>query len=149
MDSPFYNFEVLEDAYRFNFNSVGPKGIIPKTIIYSHTDLPNYYNLALGDVKPDGSLDVFSKSNNDDMEKILATVIQTLMVFLAYHPEGNVFFTGSTPTRTRLYQIVLNKEIDKVDSTLKVLGLYEDNLEPFEPNKNYEGFVVSKKKSNI
>lgn len=105
--------------------------------------------MALGDIKPDGSLDVLSKSNNGDMEKILSTVIQTLMVFLAYQPEANVFFAGSTPTRTRLYQIVLNKEIDKVYSTLKVLGLYEDDLEPFEPNKNYEGFVVSKKKSNI
>ena len=149
MDSPFYSFEVLEDAYRFTFNSVGQNGVIPKIIIYSKTDLPDYYNLALGDVRTDGTVDVFSKSNNGDMEKILATVIQTLMVFLAYHPEANVFFAGSTPTRTRLYQIVLNKEIDKVDSTLKVLGLYEDYLEPFEPNKNYEGFVVSKKKSNI
>lgn len=149
MDSPFYNFEVLEDAYRFTFNSVGRNGVIPKIIIYSKTDLPDYYNLALGDVRTDGTLDVFSKSNNGDMEKILATVIQTLMVFLAYHPEANVFFAGSTTTRTRLYQIVLNKEIDKVDSMLIVLGLYDDYLEPFEPNKNYEGFVVSKKKSNI
>lgn len=149
MDSPFYNFEVLEDAYRFTFNSVGKNGIIPKIIIYSKTDLPDYYNLALGDIKPDGSLDVLSKSNNGDMEKILSTVIQTLLVFLAYHPKANVFFAGSTPIRTRLYQIVLNKEIDKVDNTLKVLGLYNDDLEPFEPNKNYEGFVVSKKKTNI
>ena len=79
MDSPFYNFEVLEDAYRFTFKSVGRKGVIPKIIVYSKTDLPDYYNLALGDIKPDGSLDVLSKSNNGDMEKILSTVIQTLM----------------------------------------------------------------------
>ena len=113
MDSPFYNFDVLEDAYRFTFNSVGPNGVIPKIIIYSKTDLPDYYNLALGDVRPDGTLDVFSKSNNGDMEKILATVIQTLMVFLAYHSEANVFFAGSTPTRTRLYQIVRTAEAVK------------------------------------
>ena len=46
-------------------------------------------------------------------------------------------------------QLVNYKEIEKIDSTLIVLGLYEDYLEPFEPNKNYEGFVVSKKKFNI
>lgn len=42
MDSPFYTFEVKEDACRFIFNSVGPNGEISKIIIYSKTDLPNY-----------------------------------------------------------------------------------------------------------
>ncbi len=41
MDRPFYNFKVLENAYRFKFNSVGPNGVIPKIIVYSKTDLTN------------------------------------------------------------------------------------------------------------
>ncbi len=44
MDNPFYKFEILEDAYRFTFNSVGGNGVIPKVIIYSKTDLPDYYH---------------------------------------------------------------------------------------------------------
>lgn len=149
MDSPYYNFDILEDAQRFNFDSVGTNGIIPKTIIYSKTSIQDYYNLALGDIQPDGTIDVFAKSNNNDLEKILATVIQSLLVFLAYYPKAKVFFTGSTTARTRLYQIVLSKEIAKVVNQFTIWGLHNDYLEPFEPNKTYEGFVISKKKSNI
>ncbi len=148
MDKPFYDFEIVGDAFRFHFKSIGAK-IIPKIIIYQETDMPNYYNLVLADVLPDGSFDIYVKSNNGDMEKILATVVQTLMVFLAYHPKANICFSGSSETRTRLYQIVLAKEIEKVNPILDILGFRNNRLEAFETNKNYEGFVVSKKKSNI
>ncbi len=93
MDKPFYEFEIIGDAFRFHFNSVGTK-IISKIIIYQVTDMPNYYNLVLADVQPDGSFDIYVKSNNGDMEKILATVIQTLMVFLAYHPKSKCLLFG-------------------------------------------------------
>ncbi len=146
MDKPFYEFEILNDAFRFDFFSIGIEKKIPKTIVYQKTTLPNYYNLTLADILPDATLDVFSKSNNGDMEKILATVIQTVIVFLAYHPNANIFFTGSTPGRTRLYQIVLSKEIAKAIISFDILGLFNDKLEQFETNKTYEGFVISKKK---
>lgn len=145
MDSPFYEFEILEEAISYRFESVGPNGKISKNILYSSTSIPDFYNLALGDVRIDGSLDIFSKTNNGDLEKIMATVIQTMLIFLNRYPNAKVFFTGSTPARTRLYQIVLAKEITKVTDFLTVLGLYDESLEPFEANKTYEAFVISKK----
>lgn len=95
MDKPFYEFTVLEDAYRYEFLSVGLK-IIPKVIIYQTTYLPDFYSLILVDVLQDGSLDVYSESKNGDMEKVLSTVIQTILAFLAHNSEAKVEFSGST-----------------------------------------------------
>lgn len=145
MDKPFYEFTILEDAYRYEFLSVGLK-IIPKVIIYQTTDLPDFYSLILADVLHDGSLDVYSESKNGDMEKVLSTVIQTILAFLAHNPEAKVAFSGSTPHRTRLYGIILSKEIEKIHKSLTVLGLSDEGLVPFERNQKYEGFVILKKK---
>ncbi|MFN3850272.1 MAG: DUF6934 family protein [Spirosomataceae bacterium] len=145
MDKPFYDFKILDEAFRFDFISSSNIREIPKTILYQKTTIANFYNLVLADIQPDGSLDVFSESNNGDMEMILATVVQTMLVFTAYYPKASIVFTGSTPSRTRLYQIVLSKEIDKSKATFEILGLKDDKLSPFEKNQTYEGFVISKK----
>jgi hypothetical protein len=147
MDSPFYEFEVNEDAFRFYFESVGPKGVIPKLIALQNTKFENYYNLVLADIKADGTLDIYSKSNNGDMEKILATVVQTMLVFLAYNPKSFIYFEGSTPVRTRLYQIALNREFDKVQNLLTIEGFDGEYFEPFETKKSYKAFLISKKKA--
>ena len=79
------------------------------------------------------------------MEKVLATVIQTIQTFLGHYPHAKIAFSGSTPKRTHLYSIILNKEIEKVQSNLKILGLNDEGLVPFERNQKYEGFVILKK----
>ena len=43
------------------------------------------------------------------MEKVLATVVQTLGVFFMEFEGAKVFFKGSTPSRTRLYRIIIAK----------------------------------------
>ena len=92
----------------------------------------------------DGKIDVLSKSNNGDLDKILATVIQTILAFLAFYPTKKVVFTGSTPFLTRLYQILLSKEFDKVKEILDIMGITDDKLERFQRNQTYIGFVKSK-----
>lgn len=144
MDKPFYEFTILEDAFRFEFMSVG-KRKIQKVVIFQKTSLPNYYNLVLTDLLPDKTIDVLNESNNGDLEKIMATIIQTVFAFLAYHPEYYVMFAGSTPARTRLYNIILSKEIEKIKD-FEILGLKNSNLIPFVRNEIHEGFVIYKKK---
>jgi len=46
----------------------------------------NFYNLAMGHIDETGDIDVFSKSNNGDMEAILATVIKIITHFLNIIP---------------------------------------------------------------
>jgi hypothetical protein len=145
MNQPYYDFQIFEDAFRFEFESTSSEKTITKAILFQRTNLPNYYNLTLADILPDGSNDIFSKSNNGDLEKILSTVIQTILVFLAYHPPAKVVFTGSTPSRTRLYQIVLSKELDNVNEKLEVVGFTDEKIEPFQRNQSYLGFIISNK----
>ena len=145
MNQPYYDFQIFEDAFRFEFETTSQEKTIPKAILFQRTNLPNYYNLTLADILSDGSNDIFSKSNNGDLEKILSTVIQTILVFLAYHPPAKVVFTGNTPSRTRLYQIVLSKELDNVRKKLEVLGFTDEKIESFQRNQSYLGFIISNK----
>lgn len=144
MDKPFYEFTILEEAFRYEFTSVGNK-VIEKVIIFEKTDLPNYFNLVLADILEDGTIDDIVESRNGDMEKILATTIHTIFAFIAHYPEAKIFFSGSSPSRTRLYNIILTKEFRNFKN-FQILGLKNKVLLPFERNEIYEAFVIFKKK---
>ena len=148
MTHPFYDFTILNEALRFEFDSVG-KRIIPKVILFSVTDLSSIYSLTLANLLPDGSLDDTTVSDNGDMEKVLATVLQCVIVFLNDHPNAIVAFSGSSISRTRLYQIAIARELQQAIDRFNVWGLTQDTVEPFERNKSYEGFLVSLKSVNI
>ena len=68
----------------------------------------------------------------------MATVIETLFVFLETHSGKTVFFQGSTPTRTRLYRIAIGRLIDE----LFVEGIIRDRAEPFQKNTNYTAYLI-------
>lgn len=104
--------------------------------------IPGIYNLALVDVKPDGSFDDMSVSNNQDMETIIATVIRTIQVFLTFQPTAKVFFMGSTPSRTRLYRGIINKYLAQAEQIYETHGIIDWVNEPFEGHKNYEVFLI-------
>jgi hypothetical protein len=132
---------------RFEFDSVGIQRTVRKVIRYAQTVIPDFYTLALFDKLETGVLSDSSRTNQGDMEKVLATVLQTVFVFLSKHPDATVVFTGSTPARTRLYQIAISKEIFKVKHLFAIQGFTDGNFEDFEFGKGYEGFAISSKKS--
>lgn len=121
MKTAFYDFNIGADARRYTFTSVGPRPV-NKVVLYSETDFLNYYTLSLADVEPDGQLNYLSARNNGDLERILATVAQTLLAFLAHYPAAHVAFAGSTPSRTRLYQIVLTRELQAASAKFVIFG---------------------------
>jgi hypothetical protein len=143
MDKPFYDFVVLDEALRFEFVSMGKKQI-SKAVVYAETNIPRLYNLGMGDVNPDQSLDFETISDNGDRDRILATVIRTLLVFFESRPLALVAFTGSTPARTRLYQILLAREIDKPPVLFTCWGLNETgDVARFARNSAYIGFILA------
>lgn len=144
MNQPFYEFTILDEAYRFEFMSRGKEDIL-KVISISKTDLSHIFMLTLADVRTDGSLDTKTVSNNGDMEKIIATVFQCVDTFLNRHPHAAVAFTGSEPLRMRLYQIVLNRELTSLVHRFNVYGINDFGIVPFISNHSYEGFIVSSK----
>nr|MCU0339015.1 hypothetical protein [Spirosomataceae bacterium] len=115
MDKPAYPFKVLEDGQRFEFQSISQKRVVQKVVEFRELETANIYNLALVDIKQDGTFDDMSVTNNQDMERIIATVIRTIQVFLTFKPSAKVFFMGSTPSRTRLYRGIINKYLAQAE----------------------------------
>lgn len=150
MNSEFYKFQSDENQLLFTFQSVSDKQIIDKVILYSPLpDNPEIFNLALGDVLETGELCDLTISNNMDLEKIMATVIQTMLLFFKKHPNCFIYFKGSSPERTRLYRIIISKEFDGANKIFDIYGIIDDNIMPFEKNQPYTSFVVALKKQNF
>jgi len=144
----YSQYSITEHANHlyFEFFSEGPRGRIKKgvrySLIYENEGL-KVYNLAFGDVdQHTGGLNDLSLSNNNDRNKILATVAVTVLKFINSFPEAWVYARGSTPSRTRLYQISLALNFDEVSEYLDIYGSLNDKLYKFEKNVNYDYFIV-------
>ena len=144
MTHSFYDFSIHNEAHRFEFDSVGDR-IIHKVIVYEKLPFPNTYNLALGDIDEQGKADFEIISDNGDRDYVLATVIQTLIAFFQRNPRASVFISGSTPSRTRLYQVVIARELAEIQKRFDVYGVTEVRNEPFQKGALYQAFVISLK----
>ncbi len=103
----------------FEFVSEGPKGEISKLVQFGETNLKDFYNLAFGDKDPaTGEINDSVVSNNNDSDKVLATVVATVYAFTNKHPEAWVYATGSTRSRTRLYRMGLTKYLAEIGRIL-------------------------------
>lgn len=130
----------------FEFTSEGPKGNIAQIIKFSETALEGYYNLAFGDQDfESGELDDLAISNNEDSERVLATVISAGFSFTDFYENAWVYATGSTQSRTRLYRMGIAKYIDEAQKDFLIFGLRDGEWEEFEKNFDYTAFVVHRK----
>lgn len=86
-------------------------------------------------------------SNNGDGDKVLRTAAGIIYDFTAFHMGAAVFIKGSTPARTRTYQMGINKFWDEINPHFEVLGKIKDKWDPFEKGVNYEAFIGRRKAS--
>jgi hypothetical protein len=129
----------------YEFLSEGPKGTVKKVVQYQALS-PGVYNLAFGDWDEEAqeiSDDV--RTNNADRDKVLATVAAIVIDFMAYHPGAILFAQGSTPARTRLYQIGIKANWHQIRHTFDLIGFTTEGWEPLAPNKNYKAFALKAK----
>ncbi len=144
-----YDLKAKNSLMSFEFISLGSKGAINKRVQYQKIDADDdVYNLAFGDVdRATNDIDDFVITNNNDTTKVLATVASTVPIFIAKYPNAIIYAKGSTPTRTRLYQIGIAKNLEVINENFTIFGLLEDNkLEIFQKNKPYSAFVIIKKR---
>lgn len=145
-----YQLKTSNNIKVFEFVSEGPKGRIEKIIQFSETNLKGFYNLAFGDINPvTGKLDDEAISNNGDMDKILATIVAAVLAFTERNPDAYVYATGSTSARTRIYRMGISKYYEEIVDSFQLFGETENDLETFEKNKDYDGFVVIRKSIKI
>ncbi|MCU0470871.1 MAG: hypothetical protein MUF58_19985 [Arcicella sp.] len=146
MNSDKYPLKASENYISFEFTSEGTNGTIHKKIIFTLIEQPNIWNLGFGDVNNlTGEIDDLIKSDNGDIDKVLATVAQSVITFTENHPESLVFAEGSTPIRTRLYRIGISQNFKEISETFLVWGLLNDEWQPFERNTDYKAFLVKRK----
>ncbi|GLU52985.1 DUF6934 family protein [Dyadobacter frigoris] len=140
-----YALNINEDHTRFQFQSIGKRGVFEKVILFQLL-ADDIYNLALLDYNPTSQeYSDLSVTNNGDMPEIFATVIKAVTAFLIEYQSKKIYFEGSTPSRTRLYQIVINKIYNSDNQDLIILGLKNEKWYPFERNIHFDGFLIKKK----
>jgi hypothetical protein len=106
---------------RYTFTSVGRKRI-EKVVEFTDIGIENTFNLAFGDLLPNGSIDDTAISNNGDIAKVLATVISILKDFTTKNPQAHVAFTGSTDERIKLYARILKSYYSIFSADFKILA---------------------------
>ncbi|MBK7808838.1 MAG: hypothetical protein IPJ51_21520 [Saprospiraceae bacterium] len=147
MDIERYEIENNVNSVYFEFISIGSKGSIVKVIKYTKiNDEPLVYNLGFGDKNlTHETIDDKAVTNNGDTDRVLATVAFTIYAFYKEFPDANIYLSGSTTSRTRLYQININKFYDYISKDFIIYGELEQGFERFEKGVNYQGFFILKK----
>jgi hypothetical protein len=147
MNLTLYPFIKIPENHFYEFYSEGPKGKIKKVVQY-HRIEDSYgivFNLAFGDWNEvTGRIDDKIKSNNNDREKVLATVAATVIQFTNDHPDAIIFIEGSTLGRTRLYQMGITKFWEEIQEKFEIEGLRDGEWEGFQQNRNYECFLLKR-----
>jgi len=146
MELPRYKLLAAKSRTVFEFTSEGPNGEIHKLIKFTRIHTKVVFNLAFGDKKP-GTNDIDDEvvSNNGDSKKILATVADAVDRFTRDYPSTWIYATGSTKSRTRLYQMSISKYLPEVIKNFEVYGLIKGEWQTFRNGIAYEAFLVKRK----
>ena len=154
----YENISTSTDRHEFKFVSNGTKGNLEKLVQYTPFDNDkDTYNLALGTILEDGSVDYKTLSKNGDRNKILATIASTAYIFSETFPDKKIFLTGDIPSKTRLYQIAINDAYDEISKnfTVKAYKPIKENevvvryeIENLKKGTNYDAFLFTKKKND-
>ena len=143
-----YSYKRLQ-GHRYVFTSTGRRKI-KKAVDFVPLGIRNIFNLGFGDLLPDGSIDDTANSNNGDIVMILATVIGILKDFTVEFPQSEIYFSGSTIERTRLYARILRTYYASFSKEFKITAIIDsdnDNQQvPFDPDSRIEylGFLIKR-----
>jgi len=143
-----YDFNASESLLDYEFYSTGPRGVIKKIVRFSprHIDGKTYFNLGFGDLnEKTNQIDDLSRPDNYDRDKILTTIAATVMIFTDHFPDVMVYAQGSTPSRTRLYQMALNSNLKEIEPLLHIYGFANQMWMEFKSKVNYLAFLALRK----
>lgn len=136
-----YDYKTNDAYFDFEFDSVGPKGVIHKIARFSSIG-QSVYNFGFGDLnKSTGEISDTVVSNNSDGDKVLATVASIVHDFTAVYMYAAVFIRGTSIARTRWYQMGISRHWTEIDKEFEISGLKGDEWEPFRRGVNYQAFL--------
>jgi hypothetical protein len=141
-----YDYATGVGFMSFEFVSKGPKGEIVKLVQYTKIDERGVYNLGFGDKnKLTGEVDDTIVSNNNDSQKVLATVANTIFQFSEHYPDSWIYLKGSSLGRTRLYRMAIAIYFDELSEIFNFYGLIGNDWYNFEKNVVYDAFLIKRK----
>jgi hypothetical protein len=146
-----YEYRARENFISYVFDSVGPRGTIRKVVNYQpivdwQVNGRTVMNLFFGDWNEEEQrIDGSMVSNNDDRDKVLATVASTILEFIQKRGRYPIHAKGASPVKTRLYQMGINANRAEIESLFLIFGYYKEEWIPFEPGRNFEAFLVIKR----
>lgn len=143
-----YIFVKDPGKHYYEFYSEGPKGYVKKVVEYTRLDglKTESYNLSFGDWDENSQrVNDKTTTNNEDRDKVLATVAATVIDFMQKRPNAFLFAQGSTPGRTRLYQMSINKLREEILNHFVVRRFVNNKWQYFEPGMNYTAFLLELK----
>lgn len=150
MRLPSYQFN-RRYSTRYTFTSKGKKGAVLKMVEFTPTSVKNIFNLGFGDMLPDGRIDDTVNTNNHDVLKVMATMVEIIKDFTLEFPGSRVIFTGSSSVRTTLYQRILKTYYKEFSQHFVITGLIKTGSNfseiPFEPadSRNFLAFLIKRK----
>lgn len=145
-----YEF-ILEssDLQEFRFYSESPYKRVEMVILFQEMH-ERLYNLTFGEYAKGAAINDQDKIRNLDRNRILATIAKSVFKFLNRFPERTIYFTGSTPSRCRLYRMAIAVNLEHLAERLQIFGGIRSDedfhVEPFQKNIDYLEFVIRKSK---
>lgn len=110
MNRTAYPFQKV-NANSYRFISEGTENI-EKAVVFEPLGLPDIMSLAFGDLDVENNIDDAIVTNNGDMLKVMATIVQVVVDFTKQFPHLSVLFSGSSVERTRFYGRILRMHHD-------------------------------------
>jgi|SRR6185437_11212522 len=148
-----YEYKKSATFGQFYFHSDGPKGRIRKIVCYrflAKVDGFQYFNAGFGDFDPkSGRINDLTVTDNKDREKVIATVAATALDFSRTIRKCRLIVKGSTPARTRLYQIKIVVHYAEISKLFEIQGETLNGWERFKKGENYLAFRFERVKFGV
>lgn len=142
MDLERYEATASKNFLKFTFISEGSKGKIKKVVKFQKT-YGQVYNVALSDVdEKTGETDDSVVTNNNDTQKILATVAIIVLEFFRQNPDVFVMIRGYSPGRMRLFRRAITANWDLISPYVTVYGQTNKEWIEIDFNEDYPAFLI-------
>ena len=138
-----YPYFATRNKTSFIFESTGKQGTIIKIIQFTLLD-SGEWNLGFGDWN-NGIIDDLTISNNHDLIRVIQTVAKATYVFFEEYPESVVIIKPVDERRKKLYNLVFQRHIQSIELAFNVMGIINDEKEPFLSKKMYDNFEITLK----
>lgn len=136
-----YHYSADTTFMAYHFISIGPKGAIQKIAKFTLI-CEDLYNFGFGNLNPlTGDISDIAISNNKDVDVIMGTIGAIIYDFINVFPNAIISIEGTNRARTRLYQMSINKHLERIEPVFDIYGLLDDeSWEQFKRDRNYQAF---------